>query len=155
MTTIQSLHISSKPLTEFAYQAATRVHHIKPANKTHTCSLHQEDCELPALKSMKCSWSLLYSSYCCFFNFWNSLLVFSIFLFSWSTSYSWSTLSTDVSVLEEFIRALAFFKKNCVAAGLGEDLENNISTRHWFLAISNRFYSYSFHIFLPKSRSKH
>lgn len=30
MTTIQSLHISSKPLTEFAYQAATRVHHIKP-----------------------------------------------------------------------------------------------------------------------------
>jgi hypothetical protein len=57
MTTIHSLHISSKPLIEFAYQAATRVHHIKPAQEsTHqTINIHCikptgiQELELPEL----------------------------------------------------------------------------------------------------------
>ena len=79
---ITVVQLSSKPLTEFTYQA-TKISHQN--NKQTTCSLHQQDWELPALKSMICSRSLLYSSCCCFLNSSNSLLVFSAFLFSWST----------------------------------------------------------------------
>ena len=78
---ITAVQLSSKPLIEFTYQAAKSSHQN---NKQITCSLHQQDWELPALKSMICSRSLLYS-YCFFLNSSNSLSVFSAFLFSWST----------------------------------------------------------------------
>jgi hypothetical protein len=44
-----------------------------------------------------------------------------------------------------------------VDLGVGEakDIGNNISTCHWFLLISNRFCSHSFHSFLRNSSSKH
>ena len=70
------------------------------------------------------SHSLLYSSCCCILNYSNLLSVFSIFLFSSSTcstrlgelsclatSYSWSILSADVSVLVELVGIPEFFKK--------------------------------------------
>ena len=79
---ITTVHLSSKPLTEFTYQA-TKISHQN--SKQITCLLHQQDWELPALKSMICSWSLLYSSCCCFLNCSNSLSVFPAYLFSWST----------------------------------------------------------------------
>ena len=63
---ITAVQLSNKPLTEFTYEAAKISHQN---SKQTTCSLHQHDWELPALKSMICSRSLLYSSCCCFLNF--------------------------------------------------------------------------------------
>jgi hypothetical protein len=82
LSQITTVQFSSKPLIEFTYQAAKISHQN---NKQSKCSLHQQDWELPALKSMICLQSLLYSSCCCFLNFSNSLSVFYAFLFSWST----------------------------------------------------------------------
>ena len=75
---------------------------------------------------MTCSKSLLYSYSCRFLNSSNSLSVFSVFLFSSSTSstrvallscsaasYSRSFISADVSALVELVQILAFFKKDC------------------------------------------
>ena len=77
---------------------------------------------------MICSRSLLYSSCCCFLYSSNSLLVFSVFLFSSSTcsmmlaklsysitSYSRSILSAGVSVLAKLVKILAFFKKRVLS----------------------------------------
>ena len=116
-----------QPADSFTTQTSTRVY-----TSNHKCSLHQanrvDDWELPKeeLKCMISSCSLLYSSCCCILNSSNSLSVFSIFLFSsttcstrlavlsyLATSYSWSILSTDVSVLAELVGIPAFFKKGC------------------------------------------
>ena len=51
MNQITIVQLRSKPLTEFTYQV-TKISHQN--NKQTTCSLHQQDWELPALKSMIC-----------------------------------------------------------------------------------------------------
>ena len=119
--------MSSNPLTVSLspHQTNTRVH-----ISNHKCPLHQanrvDDWEIleEELKRMISLRSLLYSSCCGILNSSNSLSVFSIFLFSSSTcstrlavlsylatSYSWSILSTDVSVLAELVGIPALFKK--------------------------------------------
>ena len=110
---IIAVQLNSKPLTEFTYQATTSSHQN---SKQTTCSLHQQDWELLALKSMICSWSLLYSSYCCFLNSSNSLSMFSAFLFSWSTysarpaEFSCWAASHSRS-LEQLVPIPVFFKE--------------------------------------------
>ena len=138
---ITAVQLSSKPLIEFTYQAAKSSHQN---NKQITCSLHQQDWELPALKSMICSRSLLYSSCCYFLNSSNSLSIFSAFLFSWSTC-SCEDHQTFLMSSKPFLKSRAacldtsILQRKGVVAGLGEDLGNNIG---------NRFCSYSFHSFL-------
>jgi len=110
---ITAIQLSNKPLTEFTFQATKSSHQN---SRQTTCSLHQQDWELPALKTMICSRSLLYSSCCCFLNFSNSLSVFSAFLFSWSTclarttKLSWWAASRSWS-LEQLVLIPAFFKE--------------------------------------------
>jgi hypothetical protein len=110
---IITVQFCSKPLREFTYQAAKISHQN---NKQTTCSLHQQDWELPALKSMICSQSLLYSCYCCFLNFSNSLSVFSAFLFSWSTRSARTTelfwwVASRSRSLEQLVLIPTFFKE--------------------------------------------
>ena len=113
--------LSNKPLTEFTYHAAK-------ISKQTTCSLHQQDWELPALKIMICSWSLLYSSCCYFLNFSNSLSLFSAFLFNWSTclariaELSWWAASRSWS-LEQLVLIPVFFKEKVLQLAWERTLE--------------------------------
>ena len=145
---IIAVQLSSKPLTEFIYQA-TKISHQN--NKQTTCSLHQQDWELPALKTMICSWSILYSFYCYFLNFSNSLSVFSAFLFSWSTcsvktaKLSWWAASRSRS-LEQFVLIQAFFKEKVLQLAWERTLETTSTTCSACIV---------FHSFLWKPRSKY
>ena len=121
---------NSKPLTEFTYQAAKISHQN---SKQTTCSLHQQDWELPTLKSMICSRSLLYSSCCCFLNLSNFQSVFSAFLFSWSTCsartaelFLWA--ASRSRSLDQLVLIPAFFKEKVLQLACERTLETTSVT---------------------------
>jgi hypothetical protein len=158
--TWHSSHISIKPLIKFTYQAIIRVHYIKLEHQfTHqTTHVHcikpigVRDLELPVPKSMIHSRSLLsphvvisWTLQAPFQSFLSSSLVDPLVrrghaakLFFFSNKLF--PLFTSVSVLVELVEIPTFLKKD-VTVTLREYLGNNITTRHWFLPISNRLYS--------------
>lgn len=148
----QMRYITNEPKSNnssSSQQQSTDGSNIKPLHEfttpnqqsNHTCPLHQEDWELPALKS------LLYS--CCFSQLHNlsySLLCLPLQFIHLSDEASWPFLFSSKLFPKRFLYQClrsggpyldtGILQIKGVATATGGDLGNNISARHWFLPIS-------------------